>query len=916
MISINHFGGGKAAKNYFSEHLSKGDYFAKDAELLQPRFDGLTADVLGIRNQTVTQETFFNLVDNKHPVTGQQLTSRLKLNRRAMTDITFDAPKGVTLAALTDSRVAGAVDQAIDETMREIETAMCVRVRKGGKDHDRVTGNLLYVKWPHATTRPLADGKVDPHHHVHVTCLNISYDPIEKIYKAAQFGDIVRDKGFYQAAFHARLAGRLAALAYGVEREGKSFRLLGIEKATCEKFSRRTAVIEERAKALGITDADAKAKLGRMTRNRKADELGSEELRREWLARLTPAELKSLKTAGTGIHKGRGLTAKEAMDYAVEQSFERNSVITEKALVAAALVQGVGSVTVEDVQKQIRAANIIRKEKGGVTYVTTKKVYEEELQMVGFARDGRGTCAKLSNRAEISDGSLSAEQRKAALEILHSRDRVIGLSGRAGTGKTRMMQATVQAIEAAGQKVNTFAPSAEASRGVLRSEGFANADTVERLLTDRNLQRQVSGQVLWVDEAGLLSVKDTQRLFALAKENKNRVILSGDTKQHTSVARGDALRLIEKDAGLRFAELREIRRQKNDAYRSAVGDISKGELTTGNGRTFLQQGIEKLDAMGAVVECQGEERYQKVADDYLAAGPQTALVITPTHAEGAKVTERIRAGLKQTKRLVGHDKNLDTLQSVNWTEAERKDALNYEPGMVVQFHQNAKGFKRGDKTEVIAATTKGVTVRQGSKTSQLPIEQAERFQVYRKHSMPVAAGETIRITQNSRLKTRGRETRLNNGAVYQVAGFTDKGALRLSNGFVLPKDYGHLAYGYTSTSHASQGKTVDKVFISMSQDSLSAASREQFYVSLSRGREGVKLYTDDKQAMFEAVQKSGARMSATELLGKPDVRKQLPSFMETLRVRKAYQAIKERAQEAIRRITPTRERTHVERKRA
>jgi len=149
-----------------------------------------------------------------------------------------------------------------------------------------------------------------------------------------------------------------------------------------------------------------------------------------------------------------------------------------------------------------------------------------------------------------------------------------------------------------------------------------------------------------------------------------------------------------------------------------------------------------------------------------------------------------------------------------------------------------------------------------------------------------------------------------------LAGFTDKGDLRLSNGFVVPKDYGHLAYGYTSTSHASQGKTVDNVFISMSQDSLSAANREQFYVSVSRGREAVKLYTDDKQALFDAVQKSGARMSATELLGKPEAPKQSVTFMEALRVRQAYQAIKDRAREAIRRITPTRERSHDKRKHA
>ena len=58
--------------------------------------------------------------------------------------------------------------------------------------------------------------------------------------------------------------------------------------------------------------------------------------------------------------------------------------------------------------------------------------------------------------------------------------------------------------------------------------GFVSADTVERLLTDDNLRRQVKGQVVWIDEAGLLSVKDTNRLFALASAENCRVILSGD----------------------------------------------------------------------------------------------------------------------------------------------------------------------------------------------------------------------------------------------------------------------------------------------------------------------------------------------------------------------------------------------------
>ena len=108
--------------------------------------------------------------------------------------------------------------------------------------------------------------------------------------------------------------------------------------------------------------------------------------------------------------------------------------------------------------------------------------------------------------------------------------------------------------------------------------------------------------------------------------------------------------------------------------------------------------------------------------------------------------------------------------------------------------------------------------------------------------------------------------RIDNGAVYEVDGFTRDGDIRLTNGFVIPKNYGGITHGYVVTSHASQGKTVDVALIALGQESFAAANREQFYVSVSRGREAVRLYTDDKAAMMDAVQGSAARLSATELM--------------------------------------------------
>jgi conjugative relaxase-like TrwC/TraI family protein len=915
MLFINHTSNSQAAKDYFKQELAQADYYMKDGQQISGEWHGLGAKALGLDGH-IDRESFERLCDNQHPETGEQLTARMKANRRVTYDFTFNAPKSVTLAyeLAGDERVLTAFQASVRETMAEAEQAMAVRVRKDRQFHDRVTGNMVWGEFVHRTTRPLADGVPDPHLHIHAVAMNVSYDAVEDSWKAGEFSAIKRDATYYQAAFLSRLADKLKELSYGIERDGKSFRLAGIDASLTDKFSRRAQLIEEEAAKRNITDAKQKAALGRKTRNAKNADLTIGELRAEWNKRLTEGDKQALRAAKS-LGRGEAITAKQAIGHAIEHSFERASVVREKQLLAEALMQGVGAVNVEDVKRAAQSADVIVKDVGGVRYATTKQVYRDETEMVGFVRKGRGACKRLSALSVPVESGLTPEQRAAAEKILASRDQVIGLRGGAGTGKTRMMQATVTAIQEGGHQVFTFAPSAEASRNVLRSEGFANADTVERLLSDETMRKRVKGHVLWIDEAGLLSVKDTNRLFALAAEQNCRVILSGDKKQHSSVIRGDALRIIEEEAGLPFAELKEVKRQTNASYRAAVQAISEGDavaLKDGTRTTKLAEGIAKLDAMGAIVELEGEERYRQMAGDYLAAVSErqrdgtakTALVVAPTHAEGDQITAHIRDGLRQQGRLGDTERPVSILENANWTTAQKKDAKLYRPGLVVQFHQNVKGFKRGEKVQVLGQGNGVVTVqRADGKQAALKVAEAERFQVYKPAALDLAAGDSVRITQNgystetTRTGKIGR-ARLNNGATYQIEGFTRQGDIRLTNGFVVRKDYGHLAYGYASTSHAAQGKTVDRVFVAMGSDALAAASREQFYVSVSRGRESVKLYTDDKQAMLDAIRASGQRLSATELLGgQAPGPKPKPSSKLRDALRQNYQVLKEKGRD-------------------
>ena len=192
-------------------------------------------------------------------------------------------------------------------------------------------------------------------------------------------------------------------------------------------------------------------------------------------------------------------------------------------------------------------------------------------------------------------------------------------------------------------------------------------------------------------------------------------------------------------------------------------------------------------------------------------------------------------------------------------------------------------------------------VRADRREAVLPFTEAKKFQLYRPEKLALAEGDKLRVTQNgfvpdARPGAKGGKFRLNNGDIYDIAGFTKSGGIKLPNGIVLPKDYGGLTHGYVLTSHASQGKTVDKVLIALGSESLAAANREQFYVSVSRGREGVRLYTDDKAAMMDAVEGSSARLSATELMRGAGIKPRPKTDIadRQLQIRRSYNRLRER----------------------
>lgn len=847
MIRVSQQNSAVGAKRYYAT----ADYYVDGQELVG-RWGGKGADRLGLSG-TVGKQAFEQLCDNLDPRTGQPLTVRTRTERTVGYDFTFSVPKSVSLLyGLTeDQQMLEAFRSAVDETMREMESEMKTRVRRSGQDENRTTGNMIWAEFIHTTSRPV-DGVPDPQLHAHCFVFNSTFDKQEDRWKAGQFRELKRDAPYFQAAFRVRLANHLQELGFGIVRKRDDFEIAGIPKDILSRFSRRTELIEQIAQEKGITDPDRKAELGAETREHKGKNLSLAELQDEWKSRLSTeeqdwiAEVFRRETKPIQSEPGE----RTAVDHAIEHSFVRDAVVPERKLMTEALKRGLGAVTVESTAKELQQRPLIRSRVDDRDVTTTREMLSLESKIVGFARDGRGRCRPLGDpKRPVTRTWLNEEQQAAVRHVLGSRDRVMVIRGVAGTGKTTLEQEIGEALQEACKPIVAIAQSVKASREVLREEaGFTTADTVARFLKDTEMQQSAQNGVILVDEASQLGTRDMHAVFTVAETVNARVVLVGDRRQHKSVTAGEPLKLLEDRAGLPVAEVTNILRQSGH-YKQIAKALSEGEV----GHAF-----ERLDQLGWIRQVKDGERYQQLASAYLSAvqerakggKPKTALVVSPTHAEASKVTAAIRTAMKEDGSLE-NERIITAYVPAHLTDAQKSDATEYEPGDLIQFHQNATGFVKGSRLVV-------------NEKTEPPTELAERFEVYRARPIALAVGDRIRVTAGG--TTKDGKHRLSNGALFTVEGFTVQGDIKVNDGWVIDREFGHITHGYVTTSHASQGATVNKVFVAIDSESMKATDQRTAYVAITRGKEQAVIFTDDHTELLKAATRSDQSLSATELV--------------------------------------------------
>ena len=250
----------------------------------------------------------------------------------------------------------------------------------------------------------------------------------------------------------------------------------------------------------------------------------------------------------------------EALEWAEEHLFDRKSVVQEHELWRHALEHARGcDMPCEEIRAATERREYIRDEANSHK-VTTRETLMREWRILELAKEGRQRFQPLNANHVIAEMTLDADQRVAVTTIFASRDFLTLFRGGAGTGKSYALREVSRGLENAGFPVVVVAPQRQQVMD-LAKDGFADVRTVSEFLTRARMR---SGSVVILDEAGQLGAKQMLELLKFVWENGGRVIASGDTRQHGAVAASDALRAIEKYAGLKAAELTTIRRQESE----------------------------------------------------------------------------------------------------------------------------------------------------------------------------------------------------------------------------------------------------------------------------------------------------------------------------------------------------------------
>ena len=892
------------AEGYYSSDSEAGDksaeWYGKGAQALG--LEGSVDDFLFER--LLNGETFekgpSGLIEGR--IMGKWENGERK--HRAGIDLTFSAPKAMSIAALVfkDERVLDVHKEAVKATLEIVEKELVgTRRSVGGKMVTETGGKIIAGLFLHDTSRSL-----DPQMHTHAAIANMvmnedgSYTALsnEQIMKAVKFGSEV---------YRSYVAKGMEKIGYTVEREGQH-RLISLKEvpqAVLDLFSKRSQEIDKAVKEHGAANVPKNRELAALaTRVTKDTNIDRDKLHSEWVKEAKENGI-DIATIAKNIEQTREREvnyvepilrtetkedlAHQAVLKGIAHVSETATIYSKSDVLKAATNFADDAISpktvLEGVDSAIKTKTLLPAQDYSVLGKAAEQMYTDpeslliEKKIVNSYRltqnrsqlprtfEGRSIESALSQRLRFT--SLSEGQKDAITVSLTGRSQFVGVQGYAGTGKTFMLTEAVNQAEKHGFTVEGLAPSNQATR--LLKEAIPTAETLQARITRGGAPQGATDPkktIVFVDEASFISNKDMLNFMEQAREKQYaRVVLLGDVKQLDGVEAGTPFALLQK-VNMPTATMIDIVRQRDDNLRSAVHHSIAGEIK------------EAFDKIGSNIVVPEDKDYAKGAADhflYLGADQRSqAIITTPSNDVRRSVNDHVRSGLKDEGSIGAHDVDLKVLVAERLSKVQAQEPHSYRDGDVVVSRESIKsaGLSKGGVYDVSIDNAYANMTLTNRKTGEIvdfePTKSnrvALAIDLFKETTQPFSTGEPIKFG------IADKKYGINNGDRGQIIAIDDTGvSVNLKDGkdIKLPNDALALKgmdYAYSLTAHGVQGASVEHIILAMgSREYL--ADQKGFYVGISRGVDKATLVTDDPIRLAKRLEKqTGERIGSLEAYG-------------------------------------------------
>jgi conjugative relaxase-like TrwC/TraI family protein len=898
MLTISKSLSAGQAQTYHSREFTseKQNYWSRDPQV-HSEWRGSLAREWGLKG-LVGAEHFARLSEGQHPESGVQLVKHqpartyenergkeiTSVEHRAGWDATFSAPKSVSLTALVggDDRVRDAHRESVRVALGELERYTQARI--GNVHAPETTGKFIAATFEHDTARPV-DGYAAPQLHTHAVIFNMTERENGQT-RALQERSLFQSQQYVTTVYRSELALRLHSLGYEIER-GKHGQpeIKGYSQEYLDASSPRREQIIGHLQEIGRDGAGAAQVAAHRTRDSKELYSPEEVLKRhrELAAQfghqadrvVTEARLKSRHHAQQPDKQTQQpeKTVQQSVTYSRNHVFERSAVQDERAILQAAIDRSMGQATYGQVRQEFEQRlrrgefrEVARTDGRAAPQYTTSEMVRMEKEIIARMREGNRrefrdpmlVSPQLRIATEDRHPELSRSQTKAVDDIFVSREKIVGLAGVAGAGKTTTLAVIREGAEAQGFTVEGFAPTSRAAHKL--AEAGIETRTLQHHLARGERPDTGEKRLYVLDESSFASTRQMHEFIERLRPN-DRVLLVGDTRQHEAVEAGRPFAQLQ-EAGMQTAKLDEIVRQRDPELKQAVEQLARGEIGAA---------VESLDRQGRVHEVKGrDERISAISREY-AKSPEGTLVVSPDNRSRTEINQRIHDELQMRGLVSQESHSFQTLvPRQEMTGADRSWAQQYQVNDILRYSRSSRetGIDTGEYSRVVSvnAEENKLTVLRsnGQQTTYDPLRQMG-VSAYREQEKVFSTGDRIQFTAPSQdLKIANREL----GTVENIAPDGTM-RLRLDNDRSIsfdPQRHPHLDHGYAVTSYSSQGQTADRVLINVDTElgAKDLLNNRMAYVSVSRGQWDAQIFTNDRSALANALGHDVSHQSALQ----------------------------------------------------